>query len=260
MRLRRRFQERLHGPLKLRVFLWIRLIYHNHETAMNSAHEIQLNEQELAQLGRLTAILGQVDDLMIQTVERLLSVDRTAANIIMGSSKIADNSAIWASVIKNRTADEDILWLIEHAIKEIGLTSKARNDFIHSVFSRTYSFGFWFVFPAPQTVARRVRNASPRPITDLTSVIDQSARLSCLIAHIDHLVGGNPEATSTWLERLGPTLPPRIDTASERKAKAQRGQMPPSHRWTPSSRIRISAFTLKSSRIYAISKTSWSSA
>lgn len=32
---------------------------------MNPAYEIPLNEQELAQLGNLTAILGQVDDLMI---------------------------------------------------------------------------------------------------------------------------------------------------------------------------------------------------
>jgi hypothetical protein len=105
---------------------------------MNPAYEIPLSEQELAQLGKLTAILGLVDDLMIQTVERVLNVDRAAANIIMGSSKIADNSAIWTNVIKNRTTDEDILWLIEHAIREIELTSKARNDFIHSVFSRTF--------------------------------------------------------------------------------------------------------------------------
>lgn len=117
----------------------------------------------------------------------------------MGSSKIADNSAIWASVIKNRTTDEDILWLIEHAMREIELISKARNDFIHSVFSRTYP-AFWFIFPAHQTVARRVTNESPRSITDLPSMIDQAARLSCLVAHIDHLVGGNSEATSTWLE------------------------------------------------------------
>jgi hypothetical protein len=80
---------------------------------MNPAFEIPLNEQELSQLGKLTAILGLVDDLMIQTVERVLNVDRAAANIIMGSSKIADNSEIWTNVIKNRTVDEDILWLIE---------------------------------------------------------------------------------------------------------------------------------------------------
>jgi hypothetical protein len=191
---------------------------------MDPAYEIHLNEQELAQLGKLTAILGQVDDLMIQTVEHVLNVDRAAANIIMGSSKIADNSAIWENVIKNRTADEDILWLIEHAIREIELISKARNDFIHSVFSRTYYFADGFSFPSQSTVARRVRSASPRPITDLPSVIDQAAQLSCLVAHIDHLVGGNPEATSAWLGRLGATLPPRLDTISERKAKARRGR------------------------------------
>ncbi len=138
----------------------------------------------------------------------------------MGSSRTADNSTIWASVIKNRTADEDVLWLIEHAIEEIKLTSKARNDFIHSVFSRTSYFADGFSFPSQQTVARRVRNASPRPITDLPSVINQAARLSCLVAHIDHLVRGNQATTSAWLGRLGPTLPPRLDTALARKAKS----------------------------------------
>ncbi len=228
MRLRRRSQERLHRLLKFRIFQRIKLIYHNHETAMNPAYEIPLNEQELAQLGKLTAILGLVDDLMIQTVERLMNVDRAAANTIMGSSKIADNSAIWKSVIKNRTTDEDIIWLIEHAMREIELTSKARNDFIHSVFSRTLSLADGFSIPVHRTVARRVRSDNPRPITDLPSVIDQAARLSCLVAHIDHLIAGNPGATSAWLERLGPTLPPRLDTASPRKAKVRRGRRRPS--------------------------------
>jgi hypothetical protein len=81
-------------------------------------------------------------------------------------------------------------------MREIELTSKARNDFIHSVFSRTFYLADGVSIPAYRTVARRVRNERPRPITDLPSVIDQAARLSCLVAHIDHLVGGNPEATS----------------------------------------------------------------
>jgi hypothetical protein len=188
------------------------------EAEMDPAYEIQLNEQELAQLGKLTVILGQVDDLMVQTVERLLNVDRTAANIIMGSSKIGDNSAIWANVIKNRTADEDVLWFIELASKEIEVISCARNDFIHGVFSTVFQLANGFSIPSYPTVVRGVRNTKLRPMSELPSVIDKAARLSCLMAHIDHLVTGNPASSSAWLQRLGPTLPPRLDTASERKA------------------------------------------
>lgn len=198
--------------------------------AMDPAYEIHLNEQELAELGKLTTILGQVDDLMIQTVERLLLVNRDAANKIMGSSKIADNVAIWASIINNRAADEDVLWLIELASKEIEVISCARNDFIHGVFSSVLQMADGFSIPSYPTVVRRVRNTKFRPISDLPSVIDKAARLSCLMAHIDHLVTGNPASSSAWLQRLGPTLPPRLDTASERKAKARRVRRKPSRR------------------------------
>jgi hypothetical protein len=190
---------------------------------MDPAYEIHLNEQELAQLGKLTAILGQVDDLMVETIARLLNVDRDAANWIMGSSKVADNTEIWEKVIKNRTADEDVLWLIEHVKKEIVDISRSRNDFIHAVFWHlTQTDGFSFF--SQNSVARRVRNTTLRPVTELPEIINQSARLSCLVAHIDHLIAGNPAASSTWLERLGPSLPLRSDTALERKAKALRGR------------------------------------
>jgi hypothetical protein len=197
---------------------------------MDPAYEIHLNEQELAQLGKLTSILGQVDDLLIQTVERLLSVNRDAANKIMGSSKIGDNVAIWTNVINNRTSDEDVLWFIEIASKEIEVISCARNDFIHGIFSNVLQMADGFSVPSYPTVARRVRNTKFRPMSELPSVIDKAARISCLVAHIDHLIAGNPASGSAWLQRLGPTLPPRLDTVSERKAKARRGRRKPSHR------------------------------
>ncbi len=80
---------------------------------MRPAYELPLNQKQFAQLGELTAIIGQIDDFMVQTVAHLLKVDRAAANLIMGSSKVADNSSIWATTIRNRTKDEDILWLLE---------------------------------------------------------------------------------------------------------------------------------------------------
>ena len=216
---------------------------------MKPAYQLRLSQRELAQLGELTAIMGQVDDLMVQTVAYLLKVDRPAANVIMGSSKVGDNVEIWANVIRNRTTDEDIIWLIELAVKEFPDVSRGRNDFIHAVFSDPMQMvGGVAVFGGPEDgsatpvmtpmgpmmvsrrppVSRRVRNKILRPVSDLPLIIDQAAQLSCLIAHIDHLIVGNPTSTSSWLERLGPTLPPRLDTAAERKAKARRGRRKPS--------------------------------
>src|SRR5438128_2256334 len=101
---------------------------------MDPAFKVPLDEKQLALVGELTAILGQIDEVMIRTIERLLSVDRAAANYILGSSKIADNSGIWAQVIRNRTNDADTTWLVAHALTEMEGVSKGRNDFVHAWF------------------------------------------------------------------------------------------------------------------------------
>jgi hypothetical protein len=152
------------------------------------------------------------------------NVDRHAANIIMGSSKLADNVAVWSDIIRNRTNNEAVLWLIELSVKEFAAVSASRNDFIHAVFSRINQLANGFSMPSQLSVARRVRKTNLRHLGELPGIIDQAARLSCLVAHIDHLAMGNPAVSSAWLQRLGPTLPTRFDTASERKARAQRGR------------------------------------
>ncbi|MGB6730162.1 MAG: hypothetical protein WBE84_03265 [Xanthobacteraceae bacterium] len=216
---------------------------------MRPAYELPLNQKQFAQLGELTAIIGQIDDFMVQTVAHLLKVDRAAANLIMGSSKVADNSSIWATTIRNRTKDEDILWLLELAEKDFPDLSRDRNDFIHAVFThRIQSVGGAAVIglnEGQSTVintatgpmiatgisptALRVRDVKEREMNDLTAIIERAGRLSCLIAHLDHLLAGNPATTSPWLGRLGPSLPPRSGTAATRKAIARRGRRGPSH-------------------------------
>jgi hypothetical protein len=209
---------------------------------MDPAYIIPLNQKELALLGELTVIMGQIDDMMIQTVQPLLGIDRAAANVILGSSKIGDNAAIWANVIRNRTEDEDILWLVEIATKEIKNVSEGRNDFIHAVFTTqvlakavgstsgaaTVPIPFNELFERMPPTARRVRKDKPRSIAELTTVRDQAGRLSCLIAHIHLLMSGTQAEASPWLQTLSPTLPPRLGTVASRKVQAQRVQRPPS--------------------------------
>jgi hypothetical protein len=203
------------------------------------AYQIPLNQDELAHLGTLIAIFGQIDDLMVQLVSHLLNIDRPAANVVMGSTSVETNVQVWFETIRNRTKDEDILWLIEQVRKEFPDVTMKRNGFIHAVFfHRTMPIpgvgmvtggggflgGTFIVRPAP--LARRYKKGGPsQSVDELPKLIEQCSRLSCMVAHVDHLMAGNPATSSPWLERLAPTLRPRLDTAEERKAKAR--QVPP---------------------------------
>ena len=193
-----------------------------------------MNKDELATLGELTAVIGQTEDKMVQLVAHLLKVDRTAANWIMGSSRIADNATIWSEVIRNRTKDEDVVWLVEVACREIQEVSAGRNDFVHAVFqSPDYHLMqpmtallspsvLHAYLPRPTPSARRVRKFKQRSVSDLPKVRDQAVYLFNLVNHIDHIMAGNAADTSPWLERLSPSLPTRPDKDAVRKATKRR--------------------------------------
>ncbi|MGO4640305.1 hypothetical protein AB4Z43_17895 [Mesorhizobium sp. 2RAF45] len=110
---------------------------------MEPAFMLLLSNEQHAQLGELTAILGQVDEILIRTVATLLDIKRTAANRIMGSTRVSDNAGIWSELIRAKTTDLDILWLVTHALTEINDVSAARNDFIHAWFQVTRRAGAW---------------------------------------------------------------------------------------------------------------------
>lgn len=188
---------------------------------MFPAYSIPLTENDLILLGELTVILGQIDEEMVRTVSGLVMSDRPTAAKIMGSTAIANNSSIWAALIGIRSSDLDLLWLVDHAEKEIAEVSKGRNDFIHAFYREKLSFGGFIHTTSNELVelrpesskdthAMRVRNSQNRPISELPPLKERAARLSCLIAHIGHCL--SPDAInhpSPWLGRLAPTLPPR---------------------------------------------------
>ena len=200
------------------------------------SYETPLNKDELATLGELTAIIGQTEDQMVKLVAHLLKVDRTAANWIMGSSRVADNATIWSEVIRNRTKDEDVIWLVEVACREIQEISAGRNDFVHAVFqSPDYHLTMMYLSNIPPSIplaylprltplARRVRKSKTRSVSDLPKVRNQAVYLLNLVNHIDHIMAGNAADTSPWLERLSPSLPSRPDKDAVRKATKRRVQ------------------------------------
>lgn len=208
---------------------------------MQPAYPIPLAPSDLQTLGELTAIVGQIDEAMTVTVSGLIQADRPTTDAVMGSSKVADNANIWASLIRLRSKDEDVLWQVEHALKEIQEVSAGRNDFVHAFFEQKLTSIEVMVSDGnsidvygregPPT-ARRVRSQNKqRPVTELQQVRDRAARLSCLIAHIGWQLaphGITDGGRSPWLARLAPSLPPRLDTAAARKEKAQQPRQRPS--------------------------------
>jgi hypothetical protein len=194
--------------------------------AMEPARPLVLTDQEHALIGELVEIIGLTDDIMVQTVARLLRVDRAAANKIMGSTNARDNAAIWEHVIRQRTKKPTLLQLVAIAKKEMPKLAEARNDFIHALFETDYVEP-GYVEPGYQTTsARRTKSGRTAPTRELESVRNRAATLSCLVAHVDHLTKGGGHGRSPWRGKYRSLLPSRPPKGSTRhRGKVQRPQL-----------------------------------
>lgn len=194
---------------------------------MEPATPLVLTTEQHAMIGELVEIMGQVDDIMIQTVGRLLNVDRAAAGKIMGSTRVEDNSAIWAHAIRNRISDTAIAELIAVAQKEIRDIAELRNDFIHALFTGDYAAPGYFEPGIQTTSATRIKSGKTRSTSEIEAARNRAATLSCLVSHIDaRMKAGGGHGPSPWLERLGPLLqahqPPHQSTRQEKGRKPPR--------------------------------------
>jgi hypothetical protein len=230
---------------------------------VNPAYSIPLNENDLALLGELVVILGQIEEEMMLTVSGLIQGDRPTTEKVMGSSKAADKSAIWAALIKLRAKDNAPLhaW-VDFAIQQLADLSADRNDFIHSNWQHRVSVHLGsgndgevmvlgnergepielhmrFTLPSPRPekstgIAKRIQNfARSRPSEDIRAARDKAATLSCVFAHIGHCVEFkcDPNEThSAWRDRLPPLPQPRPAKAKARKGKAREAPRAPSKR------------------------------
>jgi len=217
---------------------------------VHPAYSIPLNIKDLALLGELVVILGQIEEEMMLTVSGLISADRPTTEKVMGSSKAADKSAIWSALIKSRTKDNAPLhaW-VDYAVQQLADMSADRNDFIHANWQHrvglrigegedvlgtedgdTIELHLRITLPGlkPEKsvgIARRIQNfARSRPSEDIQAARDKAATLSCVFAHITHCVetGADPnECGSAWRDRLPPLPPPRPAKAKARKDKGR---------------------------------------
>ena len=221
---------------------------------MDPAYQIVLSDAQLAILGEITVILGQVDEEMIRTVSGLINADRATTQVVMSSTRMETNSDIWSRLIGQRTKDLDILWAVAHAVTEFNPVQGGRNDFIHADFAvelpvtlpggaatlsiershetyrRPNGERVVMGFQGP-VVAKRIRSGKKTPIAELQALRDRAARLSCLVAHIGWAVSPHGQGklhTSPWRDRLVPPIPPRPDDWEPGKAKVPQAQRKPS--------------------------------
>lgn len=178
---------------------------------MEPAYRIPLDRNEFAMLGELTAIMGLIDEEMTQLVTDLLEIDRDAGNIVMASTRLETNYGIWAAIIAQKTIDAETLWLVKYTGTEMSAVQKGRNDFIHAVFREDGGIFDRLVFDhvhfdTGTVKARRVKKDEEIDLTELPPLLRRAARLSCLVAHISHVMRGTP---SPWNGKFDPELPPR---------------------------------------------------
>jgi hypothetical protein len=160
-------------------------------------------------IGELCAIQGQIETLIQRTAKLLLSVSDEVITAILGSTSIRINSDIWIKICRERINDPKLLKIAEEAHKSTKTISEGRSDFVHASFESEHrSVIAWFdgIVPASRRiittpVAIRVKNRNKTDMTELKKVLDEAARLSRMLAHIEHILKNEPQS-SPWLGKF----------------------------------------------------------
>jgi hypothetical protein len=178
---------------------------------MEPAYHITLTPDQFSLIGEICAIQAQIDWSMQNTIMRLLGISREAAQVILGSTSIANNSTIWLRVVQEKHEWPDKVAHAELAVNKIKALAEGRNDFVHAIFGYSPLGDGNFSLQSsdepldPQTFsalnkftsALRVRNLKPTPLDSLRHIRDLAAEISIRVAHVS--VGAS---NSPWRRRL----------------------------------------------------------
>ena len=159
-------------------------------------------------IGELCAIQGQIETLFQRTARLLLTVSDELIMAILGSTSIRINSDIWIKICRERINDQDLLKIAEQAHQSAKTISEGRSAFVHAIFENEHRLAtvpldgiiaVSKIIPVP--VAIRVKNRNKEEITKLVEARDEAARMSRMLAHIEHILKNEPQP-SPWLDKF----------------------------------------------------------
>lgn len=179
-----------------------------------SAYKIPLSAEDLAALGEIILIVGQIDNDMALSLTGLLGVDRPTANRLMWSQEPID---LWSGVLKGRYRHPHFDATVVLAGSEVKGVQRSRNDMIHADYRDAFPHNgttvtFREAYPwkdelTGNVVASKSRDQTLRPSTDIGQLRNRAARASRLVAHVCFAVAphGSWEA-SPWIQSIEPFL------------------------------------------------------
>lgn len=179
------------------------------------AYRIALVPEQLATLGEILVIIGQIDDDMTRSITGILGIDRPTANKLMWTQDAVD---LWAGVLKGRNKHPHFDEALKLAASEVKSVLRDRNDFVHADYRIGFKFEGQFVtvrgsstyepLSTPMTaVASRSRDQKRRDVDELAGLRNRAARTSRLVAHVTHAVAPHGDwDRSPWLLSVEPFL------------------------------------------------------
>jgi hypothetical protein len=147
--------------------------------SIQPAQPLVLTRDHHATLGELVEIMGLIENMLIQSAERVNPV--AAQNIAKETA--GRQGKLWADAVTGRVGDPQVAALLPSVEQQIGKLAEDRNDFIHALYMGDYAQGY--MQPGYQTTsARRSKTGNIRSTCDLQSIRDRAATLSCLINRV----------------------------------------------------------------------------
>lgn len=165
------------------------------------AFPVPLTEKQLALLGEICAIQGQIETLMQETLERGLNIKIETAARALGHGGIRNNAEVWKALLLDGAIDDEFIDVVQKVHKAIETLAKGRNDFVHAEYK---SAGVDLsvddqgtISTEMASVAVRVKTRTTRDTSDLKLVRDEAARISRMMGHLLYLLQGHP-SPSPW--------------------------------------------------------------
>lgn len=171
-----------------------------------AAYHIPLTAEEMALLGEVVVIVGQIDDELARSLTGVLNIDRPTANSIMRGQDAID---IWAGCMSGRCTHPEYPRALSLAVQELKAVQRQRNDFVHADYRESMLWqGQWVTFRGQtagpdlgtpsKVVASRTRDQKKRDSAELRNLREKTARASRLIAHVAYAVAPHGKWDSPW--------------------------------------------------------------